>query len=138
MLKPSADRAAQAEVDKGTTDIVLVVPGMDTSRLGGILETLVDQLDLHLRQRDDVTQVGISSRQGEGVGQAVVHLRLEDGAERCIELRELAWSDVRPSIGDASIYVRLARGAVACRVPPSRRIRTLDQACRARHNVALC
>ncbi len=97
------------------TDIVLIVPGMDTSRLGHTLEILVDRLELHLRARADAAEVVVVSRQGEGVGQAVVRVRLKDGTEKRIELREVAWSDVRPPSGDASVYVRLVRGTILIR-----------------------
>jgi hypothetical protein len=110
-----AVQGTQTEAEAGKTDIVLIVPGMDTSRLGHTLEILVDRLDLHLRARADAAAVVVVSRQGEGVGQAVVHVRLKDGTDRRIELRELAWSDVRPTVGDASVYARLVRGTILIR-----------------------
>ena len=88
---------------------------MDVSRLGHTLDMLVDYLDRHLRKHATVSNIVITSRQGEGVGQAVLRFNLPDGAPRRIELRELAWADVRPSLGDASLWVRLFRGTILLR-----------------------
>jgi hypothetical protein len=91
------------------------VPGIEPLPHGHTLEILVDRLDLHLRSKEDAAEVVVVSRQGEGSGQASVRMRLKDGTEKRIELRELAWSDARSTSGDASLYVRLFRGAILIR-----------------------
>ncbi len=110
-----AGQAIQTGSKPEKTDFVLIVPGIEPSPLGHTLEILVDRLELHLRAKDDVAEVMVMSRQGEGAGQAVVRMHLKDDSRKCIKLRELAWSDVRSTSGDASLYVRLFRGTILIR-----------------------
>jgi hypothetical protein len=90
-------------------DLVVVVPGLDVSRHGEALERLLDGLDHHLCAAGRPHR--IATRQGEGVGQATLDFQPGGGATQRLEIRELAWTDLRPSMKDVSAYVRLWRGA---------------------------
>jgi hypothetical protein len=96
-----------------STDLVFVVPGLDVSRPGQAMELLLEGLDCYLRKRCDVVASHqISTRQGEGVSQAFIKATLSNNEVQRLELRELAWTDLRPSMGEVSVYERLVRGAI--------------------------
>lgn len=96
-------------------DLVVIVPGLDAHRHGEALERLLDGIDRYVASPDArCSDLRIATRQGEGVGQATVSFRQRDGTPRGLDLRELAWSDLRPSMKQVSIYARLARGGLLC------------------------
>lgn len=89
------------------TDLVVIVPGLDAKRYGQVLERAVDALKCVVGDRISK----LATRQGEGVSRAMIDIDQTDGTRRRIELRELAWLDLRPSMEKVSIYIRLVRGA---------------------------
>ena len=93
-------------------DLFLVVSGLDVPRHGEALERLLDGLDGHFSAaRERFPRHRLSTRQGEGVGQATIDYERNDGTAQRLEIRELAWTDLRPSLKDVSVYIRLWRGA---------------------------
>jgi len=93
--------------EPAATDLVVIVPGLDAKRYGQVLERVVEALTKGLGGH----AFQLATRQGEGVSRASIDFRQADGVRRRIELRELAWLDLRPSMDKVSIYTRLFRGA---------------------------
>jgi hypothetical protein len=103
--------ASQPTGSEVATDLVIVVPGSDVKRHGEALERLIDGLQRYVERRTDViSSYRIASRQGEGVGQATVELQRADGTAQHLDIRELSWAELRPSMRDVAIYTRAWRG----------------------------
>jgi hypothetical protein len=98
------------------SELLLVVSGLDVARNGEAMDRLVDGIDRQLAARAGSGEsYRITTRQGEGIEQVRIDLRHPDGTARTVEIRELAWTDLRPSMVEVSAFERLRRGTVLVR-----------------------
>lgn len=109
-MTDQGDRPA-SRTASGGSDLVVIIPGMFSNYQGEVMERLVDAFAHRLGTLvPRVREYRVSTRQGEGVSQASIEIDLEEGVTRYLELRELAWSDLRPSMNDVGVFERLLRG----------------------------
>jgi hypothetical protein len=110
-MTPSAALQPAPSATAVQTDLVVVVPGLDAVRRGEALERLLDGLERYFGDAGrGFPAYRLATRQGEGVAQAVVEFETTTGTKRSLEIRELEWNDLRPSMKDVSPYARLGRG----------------------------